>query len=306
MAGFEGTRIAPVGEVIREWRPGRFAPLYAAGIAAGIGLGVLIATWPSFDPAVGEHVAFAPAAPAASVVDEAPFMVLPAGPTTGINPLTDPVVLPLEMYQAMNGWPVAAQPVAAPEAVAAAAPAPAASAPVKAAPAVQAAPPVAPVAPAVPVAPAAPATPERASFYVPSVPGGGANALEMNLLGLINAERASAGLAPYVLDSGLTKVARTRSQQMVDQNYFGHRDPYGYSMYVELLAYFGYGSYAWAGENLAMNNWPAEASANEAIRGLMNSPTHRANILAGDFYRVGVGEVTDSTGRHFFTMIFLG
>jgi uncharacterized protein YkwD len=38
----------------------------------------------------------------------------------------------------------------------------------------------------------------------------------------------------------------------------------------------------------------------------MNSPTHRANILANDFFRIGIGEVTDAKGRHFFTMIFLG
>ena len=78
------------------------------------------------------------------------------------------------------------------------------------------------------------------------------------------------------------------------------------TMYVELLNHFGYTSYAWAGENLAMNNWPAGEAANEAIKGLMNSPTHRANILAGDFSRIGVGEVSTADGRHFFTMIFLG
>lgn len=130
--------------------------------------------------------------------------------------------------------------------------------------------------------------------------------MELDLFSRINTERANAGLAPYVLDASLTKIARTRSQQMIDQNYFGHRDPYGYSMYVELLARFGYTSYAWAGENLAMNNWPADSAAAEAMNGLMNSPTHRANILAGDFFRVGIGEVTASDGRHFFTMIFLG
>ena len=66
--------------------------------------------------------------------------------------------------------------------------------------------------------------------------------MELRLFDLLNAERAAAGLAPYVLDSGLTRVARTRSQQLIDQNYFAHTDPYGYSMYVELLAHFGYTS----------------------------------------------------------------
>ena len=130
--------------------------------------------------------------------------------------------------------------------------------------------------------------------------------LEQRFFDGVNAERVAAGLAPYALDAGLSKIARTRSQQMVDQEYFGHRDPYGYSMYVELLAHFGYTSYAWAGENLAMNNTPIERSPQRAIEGLMNSATHRANLLADDFFRVGIGEITTSDGLHYYTMIFLG
>lgn len=130
--------------------------------------------------------------------------------------------------------------------------------------------------------------------------------LEQRLFNGINAERQAAGLAPYTYDSGLSIVARTRSQQMVDQGYFGHTDPYGYSMYVELLAYFGYTSYAWAGENLAMNNYSNSESPERALVSLMNSPSHRANILDTKFSRVGIGEVTHPDGRKFYTMIFLG
>jgi uncharacterized protein YkwD len=130
--------------------------------------------------------------------------------------------------------------------------------------------------------------------------------MESRLLAGINAERANAGLPAYVLDAGLTKIARTRSQQLVDQNYFAHTDPFGYSMYVELLAYFGYTSYAWAGENLAVNNYSVADAPAQAVQALMASPTHRANLLANDFFRIGIGEVTVADGRHFFTMIFLG
>jgi uncharacterized protein YkwD len=37
----------------------------------------------------------------------------------------------------------------------------------------------------------------------------------------------------------------------------------------------------------------------------MASPTHRANIMATDFTRIGLGEVTAADGRHFYAMIFL-
>jgi len=76
-------------------------------------------------------------------------------------------------------------------------------------------------------------------------------------------------------------------------------------MYTELLAYFGYG-YSWAGENLALNNYAASESPERALVSLMNSSTHRANLLATKFNRIGIGELTTADGRHFYAMIFLG
>ncbi len=312
MAGFETARGIPVGEAVREWRPGRFGPLYAAGILSGIAIGVGIALWPAGNPAVQNHVAIQ-----APIHSEAPaFVERPADAYSPIDADVDlpglrpgsvafeisPDLLPLaEILPAVvvePTEPIAAAPITPALAPVAVPVAPAAAAPAAPAPA---------VAPAVPApAPAVvPVADSKPNFYVPAVSSGSATTMEIQLLDLINAERTNAGLAPYVLESGLTKIARTRSQQLIDQNYFAHRDPYGYSMYVELLAHFGYTTYAWAGENLAMNNWPADTAANEAIHGLMNSPTHRANILATDFSRIGVGEITAANGKHYFTMIFL-
>lgn len=307
MAGFESTRIAPVVEAAREWRLGRFAPLYAAGILAGIGLGIGVATWPGSSAGTRAHVA-APAIEA-HIVDDTAVVGPPRfdiAPAAGVNSPAL-VELPIEFKAAVAGWtlPAPAAPVgeesAAPAPAAAAPAAPIAQAPAKPAPAAL----PQPVQQAQPAPAPAPAAPAKPNFYVPAVSAGGPTAMELGLFNLINAERAKEGLAPYVLEGGLTKIARTRSQQMIDQNYFGHRDPYGYSMYVELLSYFGYTTYAWAGENLAMNNWPVATAGDEAIRGLMASPTHRANIMATDFTRIGVGEVTAADGRHFYAMIFL-
>jgi uncharacterized protein YkwD len=97
-------------------------------------------------------------------------------------------------------------------------------------------------------------------FYVPEVSQGPATTMELNLFNEINAERAKAGLEPYAYDTGLSILARIRAKQMADQGYFGHRDPYGFTMYVELLARERYW-YQWAGENLARNNYPAAEAA---------------------------------------------
>jgi uncharacterized protein YkwD len=313
MVGFEGARPGVLGEAIREWRLSKYAPLYLAGIALGAGLGLGIATWPSSDVVDAPSPASFASAPVA--VDVPVFAPAPAPlpafdrEATGVNAATVTVELPVEFLRAMG-----ALPALVPEPPEAAAPAPvspivpvapAAVPASQAPPAPVAAPEVQPAAePPAPVAPPAPAA--KPNFYVPEVSSGAATDMESRLFALLNEERGAAGLAPYVLDSGLTRVARTRSQQLIDQDYFAHTDPYGYSMYVELLAHFGYTSYAWAGENLAMNNYALTESPERATKSLMNSPTHRANILATDFFRIGIGEITDDRGRHYFTMIFLG
>ena len=94
MAGFERTRVYPVGEAVREWRWGRFAPLYIAGIAAGIAAGIGIATWPAETPALREHSVSAAPAPVMATIDISPAFVLPPPPGQTNNPAcaTSPAV----------------------------------------------------------------------------------------------------------------------------------------------------------------------------------------------------------------------
>lgn len=159
---------------------------------------------------------------------------------------------------------------------------------------------------ATPVPPTATPVPPRENFYVPAVSSGPMTEAERRLLDGLNAQRSAQGMTGYSYDAGLSSIARTRSKQMVDQGYFAHTDPHGYSMYVELLAHFGYRSYAIAGENLAVNNYAHSESPERAVTSLMNSPSHRANILHGRFTRVGIGMAEHADGRKFYTMIFLG
>ena len=318
MAGFELARIGTVAEVAREWKIGKYVPLYLAGIAAGaaIGLGLthIGASSPNTDTghshtaAVVAPVTGSDISPKTVAVTSGASELLPSGAAIP-NALT--IQLPASMEDLFNGHGPAAS-VVAPPAAAPAADAPAGG-PQLVITQVQPPPPspAAPVEAQAPSAPAAapaaaPATTGKPDFYVPPVSAAGPSVLEEQLFAGLNAQRADAGLAPYAYDAGLTKIARTRSQQMVDQNYFAHVDPAGNTMYTALLAYFGYTSYNWAGENLALNNYGASDTVSEAITALMASPTHRANILATDFYRVGIGESDTADGRHIYTMIFLG
>ena len=158
--------------------------------------------------------------------------------------------------------------------------------------------------PATPV-PATSTVAPLADLYLPAPNEGPPTDLEARLLAAANAAREGAGLPPLVHDADLTRIARIRSQQMAERGYFGHHDPDGYHVYVELLARFGH-AYAWAGENLALNNYDPAESPERALAALMASAAHRENILFPGFERVGVGHVTDATGRHIYTLIFLG
>lgn len=132
-------------------------------------------------------------------------------------------------------------------------------------------------------------------------PGAGENnatAEEIKMLELINKERAAAGVAPLKLDNELVRIARLKSQDMIDKNYFDHNSPtYGdpFTMMKNFGIKFGY-----AGENLAGNQ-----TVEKAHEALMNSPGHRKNILSPNYTHVGIGIREGSPYGKIFTQLFI-
>jgi uncharacterized YkwD family protein len=119
------------------------------------------------------------------------------------------------------------------------------------------------------------------------------------MLNLVNEERKAAGLQPLKLNLELTEVARLKSQDMIDNNYFAHDSP-TYGSPFEMMRQFGI-SYRTAGENLAMH-----PSVHSAHQGLMNSPGHRANILNPSFTEIGIGIRRKGNGQYYITQMFIG
>jgi uncharacterized protein YkwD len=105
---------------------------------------------------------------------------------------------------------------------------------------------------------------------------------EERMLALVNKERTNRGLKPLIMDEKLRELARAHSRDMFARGYFAHNNPDGKDPFERMDA-FGI-KYLVAGENLALA--PNTELAHE---GLMNSPGHRANILTGEFGRVGIG-----------------
>jgi uncharacterized protein YkwD len=111
-------------------------------------------------------------------------------------------------------------------------------------------------------------------------------------------------MAPLQLDSSLVMVARERSNDMVKRGYFGHVSPTGDTAF-SLMDRYGI-PYAWAGENLARNNYPDDESVAVSLRDWMASQGHRDNILGSHYQTVGVGAAVDGAGMKYFTLVFVG
>ncbi len=123
------------------------------------------------------------------------------------------------------------------------------------------------------------------------------SAIEAEVAKLVNEERAKNGLKPLELSSEISKVARIKSQDMADKNYFNHTSP-TYGTPFDMMKKFGI-SYSAAGENIAKG----QTTAQSVMNSWMNSPGHRANILSANFGKIGVGYVIKN-GTTYWTQMF--
>lgn len=124
-----------------------------------------------------------------------------------------------------------------------------------------------------------------------------------------NNQRTQNGRPAYRPHLKLNEVARLRVEDMIAENYFSHVDPSNDptrvdGKYNEILLALGARTWVWAGENLAQNNYPNPLA--EALRGLMASPTHRANILFDGFDSMGSWAGLRDNGVYVFASIFAG
>ncbi len=107
---------------------------------------------------------------------------------------------------------------------------------------------------------------------------------EVEMLNLVNAQRANIDRAPLEEDQSLREVARAHCTDMLNRGYFSHYTPEGKSPFDRMAE--ADIVYKFAGENLAL-----APSTKLAMQGLMNSAGHRENILSENFGRVGIGVI---------------
>jgi uncharacterized YkwD family protein/spore coat assembly protein SafA len=119
---------------------------------------------------------------------------------------------------------------------------------------------------------------------------------EQEVVRLVNEIRARNGLGILTYDWELSRVARYKSQDMKDKNYFSHTSP-TYGSPYQMMQQFGI-TYRTAGENIARGY----ATPQAVVNAWMNSPGHRANILNASYTRIGVGYVASG---NYWTQMFI-
>jgi hypothetical protein len=110
----------------------------------------------------------------------------------------------------------------------------------------------------------------------------GANIVQGDdLIRLTNQSRISQGLLPLIMDAKLMKLAQEHAEEMAEQGFISHDLPSG-NVSVRMIR-AGY-NYETVRENVARTRMISFLHSD-----FLKSPGHRANILAADVTRIGIG-----------------
>lgn len=163
---------------------------------------------------------------------------------------------------------------------------------------------------------------EETPLSSPAIRTFDANEAEQQIVSLLNQARAQKGLGSLSIETILADIARQRSEDMIARKYFSHYDPgTGEALAEKLLDQRGYTDCT-AAENIGLVQneesfvpahltvaacYDAHEIAQQFVKGWLESPEHRKNILNADFSKTGVGIAISSNGKRVIaTQIFLG
>lgn len=108
------------------------------------------------------------------------------------------------------------------------------------------------------------------------------------IIALTNSSREEVGLPALLVNDKLSEAAEKKAQDMFANQYFDHNSPQGLTPW-DFIKSAGY-EYKYAGENLAIDF----ISADGAHRALMDSSSHRENILNSNYNQIGVAVIEDT------------
>ena len=113
----------------------------------------------------------------------------------------------------------------------------------------------------------------------------------LEVLKLTNQERSKQGLGPLAICPTLDNAAQMHAEAMKKEGFFEHENPFTGEDPSSRGEQAGYGPYV--GENIAMGY----QTPREVVRGWMDSPGHRENILSS-YLHLGVGISNGGSGKY--------
>ncbi|MDZ7601780.1 MAG: CAP domain-containing protein [Hoeflea sp.] len=147
--------------------------------------------------------------------------------------------------------------------------------------------------------------PAQALAQAPDTP----EALRERSLALVNEARSAEGLGPLDLEDELTEAALAHARDMLARNYFSHTSPAGGTV-LDRYRDAGGNEGRVVRENLSRcqgcRSQPDLPAIEHMHEGWMNSPAHRANILAEGLTDFGFAVVQDGNGNRYGVQTFAG
>ncbi|WP_238546134.1 CAP domain-containing protein [Tumebacillus flagellatus] len=116
---------------------------------------------------------------------------------------------------------------------------------------------------------------------------------------LTNAQRAKYGLSPLKMNWELQRMARIKSEDMRNKNYFDHQSP-TYGSPFDMMKSFGV-TFSYAGENIAAG----QQTPQSVVDAWMKSPGHPANILKKEYTQIGCGVAVGGQYGYYWTQEFI-
>ncbi len=121
------------------------------------------------------------------------------------------------------------------------------------------------------------------------------NAVAQEILELVNAHRKSIGKSPLAVSPLATTLANEHTNYMIGINAINHDGFDGRSDRLSKEE-----NARGTGENVAFG----QRTAKDVMTAWLNSSGHRKNI-EGDFTHIGISALTNSSGRPYYTQLFL-
>lgn len=127
--------------------------------------------------------------------------------------------------------------------------------------------------------------------------GQGAAVITSVLADLANTDRGLNHVGSLAVSPALSAIAEAKANDMAAGGYFAHTSPGGKTPWY-WFQQAGY-AFSYAGENLAID-FSDSADVEQAW---MNSPTHRANLLNGNFTEIGIATAVGTYEGHTTTFV---